>query len=254
MKQPILSLLKRGIIKCLQVVIISYILTFSVIANESQTGFKILLSYTYGLNCQSFLFVKSGFYIPTILLQKSIKKTEEIDFDKRSEAWINLLNATKQITKTVNQPEAFNVSLQQYLQTIKEIIPLVKPYVDRPIALVQFVDSRHLRIYATDSPFGQVLKQLGFKNAWQGSQNSFWGETIEVSQLANLPKNSRFVIIKPYPENVARAIKYNVLWQKLDMARDPLILPAILTFEGLPSAQRFAELLANGLVHGGDVW
>ena len=253
MKQPILSLLKRGL-KYLQAVIFIGIFTFSARANEPQKDFAFLFSCS-SLKSQPFMFINSGFYIQTIvLLQKYTKKNEKIDFDKKGESWTSVLNVTRQITNTINKPEAFNVLLQQYLQKIKEITPLVKPYIARPIALVQFIDSRHLRIYATNSPFGQVLSQLGFKNAWHNSKHSWGFETIEVAQLAELPKNSRFVVIKPYPENVARAIKYNVLWQKLDMARDPLILPAIWTFGGIPSAKRFAESFANGLVHGGDEW
>lgn len=125
---------------------------------------------------------------------------------------------------------------------------------ERPIALVQFIDTRHLRIYAANSPFGAVLSQLGFHNAWSGSQNAWGFETIDVTQLAKLAPNSRLVVVKPYPANIGSALRYNTLWQHLAMAKDPLILPAVWTFGGIPSAQRFAEMFANGLLHGGEQW
>lgn len=201
----------------------------------------------------SLTFINSNFYRQaTSQLKKHAKNVEVIDFYQEGDAWVNVINATKRIAELINKPDAFELLLNQYSHTINTIAPLVKPYLDRPIALVQFIDSRHLRIYAQNSPCGHVLGQLGFKNAWQGTHN-YWGfETIEVTQLSQLPKNSRFVVIKPLPTNVALAIKYNVLWKKLDMARDPVILPALWTFGGIPSAQRFAEALANGLIHGGE--
>lgn len=61
-------------------------------------------------------------------------------------------------------------------------------------------------------------------------------------------------MVKPYPANIGSALHYNTLWQHLAMAKDPLILPAVWTFGGIPSAQRFAEILAKGLLHGGEQW
>lgn len=207
------------------------------------------------LKGKSFTFINSSLYTQaTPLLKKQAQKVEVIRFFHDGDAWINIIDATKRISEIIHKPDAFEILLTQYSHTINKISPLMEPYLDRPIALVQFIDSSHLRIYAQNSHFGSVLKQLGFKNAWQGSYNHWGFETIEVSQLSQLAKNSRIVVIKPLPSNVAMAMKYNVLWQKLDMARDPLILPDIWTLGGIPSAQRFAEAFSHALIHGGEAW
>ena len=119
---------------------------------------------------------------------------------------------------------------------------------------MQFIDTRHLRIYGENSLLGAVIQQLGFKNAYLPEVN-YWGfQNIEITELAKLPKNTRFVVIKPYPHNIAAALTHNTLWQQLPLAKEPLILPAVWTFGAIPSAQRFVGIFANGLLHGGEAW
>ena len=201
------------------------------------------------------IFINTGFYASaTPLLQRFAKQVYSVDFYAEGDAWQNILTASKQVSDIINRPQAFERLIRHYQQKLAEIRPHLQAFRDRPLALVQFVDSRHLRIYAPNSPFGAVLAQLGLQNAWSGTQNNWGFETINVTQLAKLPQNSRLVVIKPYPANIETDLKYNTLWRHLTMARDPLILPAIWTFGGIPSAQRFAQALADGLQNGGEAW
>lgn len=206
------------------------------------------------LHAQPLHFINTSFYASAMPQLEKFAKVDLVDFYQAGEAWQNILRATQQVAALIGKPEAARALEQQFLQKIAQIRPLVAPFSDRPIALVQFIDSRHLRIYAKNSPFGEVLNQLGFENAWQGSHNIWGFETISVTQLASLPQNLRFVVVKPYPSNIKNALQYNSLWQRLAMAEDPLILPAIWTFGAIPSAQRFAEALAYALRHGGEAW
>lgn len=214
-----------------------------------------LLMLSHSLEAQPLHFINSGFYASvTPLLAQFSPQIDIVDFYREGDAWQNILTASEKVAELIGKPQAFHQLHQGYLQKIEQIRPLVQPYTDRPILLVQFIDTRHLRIYAKNSPFGAVLSQLGFENAWNGSQNHWGFEVIDVTQLTKLPPNSRFVVVKPYPANIASALKYNIIWQKLAMAKDPLILPEVWTFGGIPSAQRFAEMLANGLVNGSENW
>lgn len=214
-----------------------------------------LLLLSHSLNAQPLHFINSGFYHSvTPLLSKFADQVDIVDFYQEGEAWKNILMASQKVAELIDKPEAFNRLKQNYLQKIEQIRPLVQPYTNRPIILVQFIDSRHLRIYAKNSLLGAVLTQLGFENSWQGSQNNWGFEVIELTQLVKLAKDSRFVVVKPYPANIASALKYNIIWQRLKMAKDPLILPEVWTFGGIPSAQRFAEIFAQGLISGGKKW
>lgn len=203
---------------------------------------------------QPLIFINTGFYAQTATMLRRFGQVHQVDFAKEDEAWQNVVNATQQVAQLIGKPQAAEALLQRYWQKIREITPAVAPFTARPVALVQFIDSRHLRIYGKNSLFGAVLTQLGVENAWQEAVNSWGFSTIEVTQLASLPPQSRFVVIKPYPANIQHALAHNTLWQKLAMAQDPLILPSIWTFGAIPSAQRFAEAFAHALQQGGEAW
>lgn len=214
-----------------------------------------LLLLSHNLNAQPLQFINSGFYASvTPLLSKFAKQVDIVDFYREGDVWQNVLLASQKIAELIDRPDAFRRLEQAYLQKINQIRPLVQPYTQRPIILVQFIDTRYLRIYAQNSLLGAVLTQLGFENSWYGSSNHWGFEVIELTQLAKLSQNSRFVVVKPYPSNIASALKYNIIWQRLPMAKDPLILPEVWTFGGISSAQRFAEIFAQGLIKGGDKW
>ncbi len=199
-------------------------------------------------------FINSSFYASVTPILESFATVETVDFYRPGNAWQNIIRATYQIARLIGKTENADRLLNRFQQKLAQIRPHLQRFTDRPIILVQFIDIRHLRIYAENSPFGAVLQQLGFHNAWQGEHNDWGFQTIEVTQLAAFPANSRFVVIKPYPADIATALRHNTLWQHLGMAQDPLILPAVWTFGAIPSAQRFAELLAHGLLHGGEAW
>lgn len=209
----------------------------------------------YRLNQRPLMFINSSFYASAKpILAPFTQHIATVNFYDEGDAWQNILTATAKVADLIGKPQQSEQLIQGYLQKISQIRPLVKPYTDRPVLLVQFIDTCHLRVYAENSPFGAVLRQLGFRNSWQGRHNTWGFETIEVTQLAKLPEDSRFVVVKPYPTNIHTALRHNTLWQHLTMAKDPLILPAVWTFGAIPSAQRFAEVFANGLQNGGEPW
>ncbi len=213
-----------------------------------------ILALSQRLQGKPLSFINSSFYASATPLLEKFGTVEIVDFYRPGNAWRNVVHATYQVARLIGKTENADRLLNQFQQKIAEIRPHLQHFTDRPIILVQFIDTRHLRIYAENSPFGAVLQQLGFYNAWQGEHNDWGFQTIEVTQLAALPANSRFVVVQPYPADIATALRHNTLWQHLGMAQDPLILPAVWTFGAIPSAQRFAELLAHGLLHGGESW
>ncbi len=197
-------------------------------------------------------FIHSGFYAALNDKLSPYGKVYNVEFYKAGNTWENVVAATQEIGQIIGKPEAVQKLLADYSQKIAEYRPLVQPFTDRPVALVQFIDTRHLRIYGENSLLGAVIQKLGFQNAYLPTVNDWGFQNIEITELAKLPKNTRFVVIKPYPNNIAAALTHNTLWQHLPMAKELLILPAVWTFGAIPSAQRFAEIFANGLLHGGE--
>lgn len=212
------------------------------------------IEQVFSLKKQKPLFINSSFYAQTTPMLEKVGQVALVDFYTEGNVWHNVVGATYRIADLIGDPQSSADLVQRYLQNIGQHRPLIQTFTDRPIALVQFADSRHLRIYGQNSLFGAVLDQLGFTNVWQQEVNNWGFENIEITRLAKLPSNTRLVVIKPYPNNIETALKYNTLWQKLALTQDPLILPAVWTFGGIPSAQRFADTLTQALLHGGEKW
>lgn len=117
-----------------------------------------------------------------------------------------------------------------------------------PIALVNFMDSRHVRIYSNPGLFHGVLERLGVPNAWT-KQSNFWGfETIGIEELAKITDpNARLVAFDPVPPDVLPKLAESPLWNRLPFARPGQlsIVPPALMFGMVNEAVRFAGLLTD---------
>ncbi|MFZ7282863.1 iron-siderophore ABC transporter substrate-binding protein [Avibacterium avium] len=173
-----------------------------------------------------------------------VKAVEQVNFYQAGDFWQNQLNATRQLAQNVG------VDPQPLISETETIFAAHKaqlaPFQPRPLLIVQFIDARHLRVYGEQSLPGAVLSHLGLQNAWQQAVNLWGFSQISLNQLAQFP-TAKLVVIKPYPQNVPTELANNSLWKQLPLAKDPLILPAIWTFGALPSAQRLAVALSQGL-------
>ena len=74
-------------------------------------------------------------------------------------------------------------------------------YRSRPLAVVQFADGRHLRIYGKTSLFQAVFDKLGLQNAWTGASNEWGFANITLPDLAKLPPDTLLIVVKPHPPN-----------------------------------------------------
>ncbi|MGB6240929.1 MAG: ABC transporter substrate-binding protein [Castellaniella sp.] len=116
-----------------------------------------------------------------------------------------------------------------------------------PLLILQIADERHVRIYGGASLYQAVLDRLGLRNAWSGPVNDWGYHLAGWHELAGI--DGRMVIIQPAPLGALERIQKNSLWRQLPIAnrRPPIVLPAVWSLGGLPSAQRFAQLLEQGL-------
>jgi iron complex transport system substrate-binding protein len=117
-----------------------------------------------------------------------------------------------------------------------------------PIALVSFMDSRHVRIYSSPGLFHNVLERIGVRNAWTREAN-YWGfETIGIEQLAEVTDpDARLIALDPVPPDVLPKLATSPLWNRLPFARPGhlSILPPALMFGMVNEATRFAGLLTD---------
>ena len=127
----------------------------------------------------------------------------------------------------------------------------LRPVAERPAFVISLGDSRHFRAFGADSMFGDVLGRLGIANAWTDDTSYSAAAPVGLEALARVPDAS-IVIIEPLPPEVSRTLPDNALWKALPAVREGRValLEPINHFGGLPSARRFARLLAGAFAPG----
>lgn len=160
-------------------------------------------------------------------------------------AWEHTLSCTRELAALIGrtaQAEAYiRLVEQEFAQYRQRLLPVG----DRPVVVVQFVDARHLRVFGNNSLYNVVLQKIGLTNAWQGQTNAWGVSNIDLAQLAQLPPDTRLIVVHPHPANVAQQLDKSLLWKRLPFS-DPantVVLPAIWNFGALPAMRRFAQTL-----------
>ena len=134
---------------------------------------------------------------------------------------------------------------------LAQLAAALAPQADRPVCLVNIGDARHLRAFGFDSLFGSTLDRLGLQNAWSGGTRFSFLAPVPIEELAAMPE-ARLVIIGDTPPEARRALARSVLWQALPPVAEGRLyqLPQVNAFGGVPSALRFAQLLARAFAAG----
>lgn len=116
----------------------------------------------------------------------------------------------------------------------------------RPAMAINLGDRRHVRLFGDDTLFGGVLTAAGYRNAFADTRYSMTApaglETLAREAEAEL------LVVGPLPPGGIEALADNALWQALPQvtAGRVRLLPALDHFGGLPTATRFAALIAEG--------
>jgi len=119
-----------------------------------------------------------------------------------------------------------------------------------PVALVNFMDARHVRIYGNPGLFHDVLERIGLSNAWT-EQSSDWGlQTIAIEELSRITDpHARLIAFDPVPPDVLPKLARSPLWRSLPVARPGhfhVLAPALM-FGMVNEAMRFAGLVTQAL-------
>lgn len=117
-----------------------------------------------------------------------------------------------------------------------------------PVALVNFLDARHARIYSSPGLFHNALERIGVRNAWTRESN-YWGfETIGIEELSEVTDpNARLIAFDPVPPDVLPKLAQSPLWNRLPFSRPghlSILRPALM-FGMVNEAMRFAGLLTD---------
>ncbi|MDF0699244.1 iron-siderophore ABC transporter substrate-binding protein [Rhizobium sp. MC63] len=120
----------------------------------------------------------------------------------------------------------------------------------RPVAVINFIDQRHARIYGGPGLYGGAMRRIGLENAWKG-EASYWGfQTIGLEQLAELDEEAHLVVVSPLlPPDVLTRLSESPLWTSLPFVRQQRIsvVPGVLMFGMVQEALRFSTLMVDVL-------
>ncbi|NMT64216.1 iron-siderophore ABC transporter substrate-binding protein [Marinobacter orientalis] len=124
---------------------------------------------------------------------------------------------------------------------------------DRPVALVNFLDDRHVRIYAPNGLYQSTLSALGLENAWP-RQGNFWGFSVVGLEAIAPYRNSRIVVISPVLPGLAGTLANSPFWTYLPpIARNEVYqVDAVWPFGGVFPVKRLAIMLTDALLEGGS--
>ncbi|WP_392565451.1 iron-siderophore ABC transporter substrate-binding protein [Utexia brackfieldae] len=187
--------------------------------------------------------------LPSSMSTLGIQRSAVDFYTDKGLDWSHLVATTLALGKLVDREHNAEQLISDSEQQLAHDRMLLTPYQDRSYAVVQFIDSRHLRIYGENSLYGLVLTQLHLTNAWQKPTNAWGFNQITLLELAQLPANTVLIIVKPYPANVAEKLQQNALWRALPFhqAKQYRLLPAVWSFGALPSIKRFSQLLTESI-------
>lgn len=197
-------------------------------------------------------FIQSAFYMGNADALRAIAPVHQIDLaNEQGITWANTVSATRQIAQLAQKADVAEQLITATETKFAKQKHQLQPYAHQPIAVVQFINARQVRIYGNTSLFHVVLGKLGLRNAWTGASNQ-WGFTnIGLGELAKLPDHTILIAVKPHPADVGRTLTHSTLWQRLPFSQSHRhrVLPSVWTYGGLSAMGRFGDLLTNALVH-----
>ncbi|WP_321378117.1 iron-siderophore ABC transporter substrate-binding protein [Rhizobium sp.] len=166
------------------------------------------------------------------------------------EALARSVDATKILAKAIGREPQATEFLARSDRFFDDCAKRVERLAPPPLALVNFMDQRHARIYGGSGLYQNVMTRIGLKNAWTGG-GDFWGfETISIEQLALLNQNLRLIAFEPLtPVNIFSVLEQSPLWTSLPFVKAGRIsvLPGTLMFGMVQEAMRFAQVLLDHL-------
>ncbi|WP_321839169.1 iron-siderophore ABC transporter substrate-binding protein [Paraburkholderia bannensis] len=117
-----------------------------------------------------------------------------------------------------------------------------------PIYMTRFIDESHLRVFGTQSLFGELLGQLGLRNAWGRAGNAS-AAMIGFDALDADPR-ATLVYVKPLPAMTASMMQTSRVWQAMPFARAGRMtgMAEVPPEGGILSAAYFAQALVDALV------
>jgi iron complex transport system substrate-binding protein len=119
---------------------------------------------------------------------------------------------------------------------------------NKPLLFIRFINDKTVRVHSEGSLAQATIDEMRLVNAWQEVTN-MWGFTTAGFEALAQHQQSNVLIFGPLKEAEKKQLTQSALWQAMAFTRSNLVyeLPAIWTFGGLISAQRFSDHITQQL-------
>ena len=178
----------------------------------------------------------------------SVYKQGSRPFEKASD----MLTTLGEMLDREERAEAVLNDIDQTLRTQRRRLEKAG-LTNRSVALMNFMDDRHIRIYAPNGLFQSVLTGLGLTNAWQHPGN-YWGFSVVGLEALAPYQDSRIIVISPTLPGLSDTLANSPFWTYLPpVQRDQVYqVDPVWPFGGVFPVKRLATLLTDSLLEGGS--
>ena len=114
--------------------------------------------------------------------------------------------------------------------------------------MIQFMDTKHVRVFGQNSLYSQAIEKIGLSNAWNEETNSWGFSLVGIDKLAGI--RAQIVIVEPLPHGGEKRLSQDPFWQYVVQQSGEKVMQVapVWSFGSIPSALRFAELVTANKV------
>ncbi|WP_330959553.1 ABC transporter substrate-binding protein [Photobacterium sp. 53610] len=163
----------------------------------------------------------------------------------------NAVSVTEQLGQVLNQEAQAKAVIEATTARLKQNGEKVLASATgrNPLMFVRFINDKTLRIHSEGSLAQDTIAAMGLKNDWREPTN-LWGFTTAGIEKMAEHQSSNVMIFGPLKAEERQKLTTSPLWQAMAFTRSDSVyeLPAIWTFGGLISAQRFSDHITQQLI------
>ncbi|MUK68452.1 iron-siderophore ABC transporter substrate-binding protein [Aliivibrio fischeri] len=161
---------------------------------------------------------------------------------------ISAKDVTIQLGRLLNKEQHALQLIKQTENILAENGNKIRQHQENPLLFIRFINEKTVRIHSEGSLAQSTINAMGLTNAWHEPTNLWGFTTAGIEKLAQY-QQANVLIFGPLKEEEKVKLTQSALWQAMAFTRTNSVyeLPAIWTFGGLISAQRFSNHITQQL-------
>lgn len=174
--------------------------------------------------------------------------TRSAEDERRSGQLAFAISSLRGLAGDLGVPEAADRAVARLDETLEEARARLSGREQRPLYVLSVLDGRRVLIHGRNSLYQDLLDRLGIENAWTGPSGPYGHATVTMDRLTGRP-DAGLVNIGSEGKRALEALAGLPLFAGLPFLREGrvTILPPILFYGGVPTAERFVRLLGERL-------